>query len=73
MSSTRSGELGAPVRLALYGLALLIVFAASWFLAGALVPSSVVADWTGSSSGSHQPAPGGHDDHEPGRGDDGHN
>src|SRR5690625_2340200 len=47
----------AGSRLALYGAGLLVAFAASFALAGVIIPDSFVAAWAaGSESNSHQPA-----------------
>lgn len=45
-TDTDRRELGVPARLGLYGAILLVVFAAAYVLAGALVPDETVQRWT---------------------------
>ncbi len=59
--------MSAPARLAAFAAALVVVFVASYLVAGAVVPERVVDDWTrraeqtdddhGGPAGAHTPAP----------------
>lgn len=47
--------MNAPGRLALYGVGLVAIFAASYAVAGAVVPDSIVENWN-EQSVTHEPA-----------------